>query len=316
MSEMKKEEGLFYKIMITTLKRIIRSGWKNSFRNGASVIATIFIIVITISLISSLFLLNLSSQFLASSLQDKIDIAVYFKEDVLLEEILQVKLDIVKIPEVKDVEYISKEEALEKFIERHKKDQTLMDSLSEVGGNPFLASLNITARQMSQYDLISAYLDNSSFRSLFNKIDYYQRKTIIQKIDSITSSVNKTGIVLSFGLGLLAVLVTFNTIRLAIYNAREEIATMRLVGASNWFIRGPFVVEGVLSGLAAALICAVSIPFILYFLSPKTESLLPGLNLFGFWVDNILKILALQFLTGIALGSFSSMIAIRRYLRI
>ena len=139
---------------------------------------------------------------------------------------------------------------------------------------------------------------------------------MIEKISSITSTLNRVGAILSVILAIIAVLVAFNTIRFAIYNSKDEIATMRLVGASNWFIRGPFLVEGTISGGVAALLCLLIMPLILYFISPKIEYFFPGLNMLNYWLQNFWAIFLMQFATGISLGAFSSLIAIRRYLRV
>jgi len=226
--------------MFTLIKRIFRSGWISFSRDGELSAATIFILVMTIFLISSLFLLRDVSQFLITNLQEKADISVYFKKDTPEEDVLKVKEEISSIPEIKEVQYVSEEEAKNTFVKKHEKESALMEALTEVGGNPFLPSLNITAFEASQYTAITNLLETSNFKDLIEKVDYYQRKPIIERIFSLASLLDKTGIILSIILGLLAILVTFNTIRLAIYNFREEIGIQRLVGASNWLSEGHF----------------------------------------------------------------------------
>jgi len=301
--------------MFTSLKRIIRSGWLAFKRQVGLSIATCFIIIMTISLVTSLFLFQEVSQFLISSLEEKVDISVYFKEDTLEKDHLNVKEEIAKIPEVKSVKYVSKEEALNIFIQRYKDDPVLMESLAELG-NPFLASLNIQAFEAAQYLAVAKFLETRPFENLIEKVDYYQRKPVIERIFSLTSGFNLAGIVLTMVLAIVAILVAFNTIRLAIYNSREEIAIQRLVGASNWFIRGPFLVQGVISGILATLICLLIFIPLLYFFSPKIEILFPGLNIFSYFISNFFIIVLIQLGTGIGLGIISSTIAIRRYLKV
>jgi len=301
--------------MIVSLKRIIKYGWIGFLRNRTSSIATVFILLITVSLVTSLFIFKGSSDFLIASIQEKVDISVYFNEESDEEEILSVKSEVSRIPEVKKVQYISKEEALKKFIERHKDEPLLMESLTEVG-NPFLASLNIQAWQPGQYEQISRFLENTPFNGIIDKIDYYKRKTAIEKLSLITAGINRTGIFASIIFAILAVLITFNTIRLAIYNSREEIKIQRLVGASNQFIRGPFLVQGVIAGIIATLITLLIFLPTLSFLKPKIESMMEGLDVYAFFITHLGTIILLQLVTGIALGAFSSAIAIRRYLRV
>lgn len=302
--------------MFITLKRIFKSGWTGFSRDGELAIPTVFIILIALGLISSIFLLRDVSQVLISTLQEKIDISVYFKEGAPEDDILNVKDEISKIPEIKEVKYVSKIEALDEFVKRHQNDQLLLEALEEVGDNPFLASLSIKARQASQYGTVSNFLSHPSFEDLIEKVDYYQRKPVIERIFSLTSVVNKTGIFLSIILIVVAILVTFNTIRLAIYNSREEIKIQRLVGASSWFIRGPFLVQGAVSGVMAALICLSIFSLLSWFLSPKLEFFFPDLNLFNIFVNNLWLLILIQFVAGISLGLISSAIAVRKYLKV
>jgi len=302
--------------MFITLKRIIRSGWTSFSRDGGAAAAACFIMVLTISLVTALFLSKEISQFLISSLEEKVDISVYFREDSQELDILDVKEELSQISEVKNVKYVSKDQALQDFIQRHKEDPLLMQSLEEVGRNPFLASLNIKASEASQYGVIANFLEGIKFENLIEKVDYHQRKEVIERIFSLTSSLESFGIGLSFLLALISFLVAFNTIRLAIINCKEEIKIQRLVGASNWFIRGPFLVQGAISGILATFISLSVVSLICWFFTPKIEILFPGLSLWAYFTSNFLIILLIQLFTGVSLGMVSSTIAIRKYLEV
>jgi len=302
--------------MVTLIKRIFKSGWLSFSRDGGLAAATCLIMLIPILLITSLFLLKDVGQFLISTIQEKADISVYFKEGAPEEDILKVKEEVSEIPEVKSVKYVSKEEALESFVQRHKDDPVLMESLEEVGGNPFLAALNIRSFEASQYQAVANFFETGISENLIEKIDYYQRKSVIDRIFALTSGMGKTGISLSIVLAIVAILVAFNTIRLAILNQKEEIKIQRLVGASNWFIRGPFLVQGAISGIFATIICLLIFTLICWFLSPKIEILFSGLNIWKYFTSNFFTIILLQLVTGIGLGVISSTIAIRKYLKV
>lgn len=304
--------------MFVLLKRIIRSGWISFSRNSGLSIATIFIMVMTISLVTSLFLFHQISQFLIAELEERADISVYFKGGTREGDISDLKEELAKIPEVKDVEYISREMAREKFIQRHKDNPVIMETLAlpEFRDWKPLASFNIRAFQAGQYQAIVNFLEKGPFKNLIDHIDYYERKLVIEKIFSITSGIKRAGIGLSLILALVAILVAFNTIRLAIYSSREEIAVQRLVGASNWFIQGPFLVQGTISGFFATLICLLIFTLICWIFSPRIEILFPGLNIFNYFTNNFFNILLIQLATGIGLGVISSAIAIRKYLKI
>lgn len=302
--------------MITNLKRIFQAGWTSLKRDGEVVIANIFILVITISLVTSLFFLKEVSQFLVSEIQAKADISVYFKDQVLEEEIFNIKEKTAQSLPVAEITYVSKETALEDFKNRHKDDPVLLEALGAVGINPFLASLNIKASEASQYETISQFFENADFKSSIEKVDYYQRKPLIEKLFSLTSIINKTGIILTVVLVLVSILITFNTVRLSIINFGDEVSVQRLVGASNWFIRGPFVTQGIISGIISTLICLVIFSLTTWFLGPKLETFFPGLNLFALFLSNFWILFLIQLATGIGLGVLSSLIAIRKYLKV
>lgn len=304
--------------MFTLIKRIIKSGWASFSRDGGLIVANIFILALTISVATSLFLFKDVSQYIISAIQEKVDVSVYFKFEAQEENILKIKEEIKEIPEVKEVKYISKEEALEIFTERHKANPVLMESLEEVGVNPFLASLNIKAFNASQYQAIANFLEGTrgGFEDIIEKVDYHQRKPVIERIFSLTSNLNMAGIIFSIILAIVTILVAFNTIRLAIYNSREEIKIQRLVGASNWFIRGPFLVQGTISGFSAAILCLLLFTLITWGSSSNLETLFPGLNLFNLFMNNFWLIFFIQLVTGVGLGIVSSSIAIRRYLEV
>jgi len=298
------------------LKRIYKMGWQSFSRDGGTVIANIFILVLTICLITSIFLLRGVSQFIISKIEEKVDVSVYLKEEIPEPEILNLKEELSQMTEVKSVKYVSKEEALEEFIKRHKDDPVLMKSLEEIGTNPFLASLNIQAAASAQYETIVAFLTEPDFENLIEKVDYYQRKPVIDRIFSITNSMENVGFLLSIFLILVSFLIVLNTIRLAIYNLREEIEIQRLVGASNWFIRGPFLVQGIIAGFIAAIISLFIFTLSCWILSPKIEFLFSDLNIWKYFTQNIFIVILIQLATGIGLGVISSTIAIKKYLEV
>lgn len=302
--------------MINSLKRVFRSGLLNFSRDGGMMVADIFIMAMTISVITSLFLFQNVSQFLISDIQEKIDVAVYFKTETLEDDILRAKEEIAGIPEVKEVNYVSRAGAFDVFIEKHKENPVLMESLAEVGANPFLASLNIQVFEASQFQAVANFLESADFQQAVAKVDYAQRKPVIERMFSFTSTLNKIGIGFSIVLAIVAILIAFNSVRLAIYNCQEEIKIQRLVGASNWFIRGPFLVQGALVGLLAALICFVIFGLVCWAFGSKFEILFSGLNLFSFYIHNIFLIFLMQIFVGVGLGTVSSLIAIRRYLEV
>lgn len=302
--------------MFTSLKRIFIWGWQSFLRNSGASFATTIVMVIVICLVTSLFLLQKMTNFAIASLEEKIALTVYLKKDSPEEENLAVQRELSQLPAIEKVEYVSADKALEIFTQRHKENPIIMESLAMIGENPLMPHLRIKTKQPSQYEAVSDFLGKASFGGIIDHINYSQVSPVIKKVEQITAGLSNLGIALSIVFGLIAVLVVFNTVKLAIFNLKEEIAIMRLVGASNWFIRGPLLLQGGISGILATTVSLVIFALLLFFLGPKLEVFLPGLNLFGYFLAELSKIVLIQLFTGVGLGILSSIIAIRKYLAV
>ena len=260
-------------------------------------------------------MVNVVANGVLANLENKIDISVYFKLDTPEENILQAKAQLEQLAEVERIEYVSQNDALIAFKEKHKDNPVLLQSLDELENNPLEASLNIKAKETSQYASINQFLESVHYKDIIDKVNYLQNKGVIEKLSKIITDVKTFGLVLSLGLAIIVFLVTFNAIRLAIYSSREEINVMKLVGASNWFIRGPFIVEGLAYGLIATVVTVLILYPIFYFVSPKISSFLPIEDLFTYFKANMILLFLLLLAISLALGTFSSFIAVRKYLR-
>ena len=208
---------------------------------------------------------------------------------------------------------------MEDFKERHKDNATLLQSIEELDKNPLGAVINIKAKQISQYGSVAKFLEGKSETpgdSIIDKVNYFQNKKIIDRLSNILDSAKKLGLIVSLVLALVSILVTFNTIRLAIYSSRDEIEVMRLVGASNRFASGPFIVEGAMYGFFSALIAMIIFYPIIVWVDPKIASVFSEVSLFRYYIDNFGQIFAILLGIGVLICSISSLIAVRRYLKI
>ncbi len=304
--------------MFTTLGRIIKSGLLNFWRNGWLSTATVLIMTVALITWTSIFLLNVVLTSVLDVLAEKVDVSVYFNLDTKEPDILALKSKLESLKEVANVEYVSTDQALEIFKNRHASDDILLKSIQELDNNPLEASLNILAKDSSDYGTIADFLNQFSAQggNIISKINYTENKVVIDRLNNIIRVLRESGLVAGLILAFIAFLVAFNTVRLAIYSSREEITVMKLVGASNWFVRGPFIVEGVLHGMiASAFSFMVIIPGI-GFLGPKLLNFLPEINLMNYIGNNFWSLLLFQTLGGIILGVFSSWFAIRKYLKV
>jgi len=302
--------------MLVSIKKILKFSWESFSRNKGLFFTTTFIITITTSLIGGLFFLRGVTDSLIYNLQEKVDISVYFNQNADEESILEIKQELAEVSEVKDIEYISSEEALTRFKEKHKDDVVIIESLREIGENPLVAHLNIKAGQASQYEQISNFLEGDSFKRVIDKVDYHQNKTVIERIFFISSNVEKASLLFIIISAILAVLIAFNTVRLEISSFKREISIMKLVGASDWFVRGPFMVQGMVSAVLATLVALLIFYVGCYFLSPKVEMLITGFSLMEYLQTNLLTIILIQLVSALGLGMVPSFVAIRKYLNI
>ncbi|MEY4731406.1 MAG: hypothetical protein RL681_352 [Candidatus Parcubacteria bacterium] len=301
--------------MFTVFSRILNYGFVNFWRNGWPSAATVAIMVLALLVFFWLIVFNVTTEQAVMSIQDKIDISVYFKTDTPEDEILNIKQSIETLSEVKSVEYISSDRALQRFREDHADDQIITQAVNELQGNPLVASLNIKAKDPSQYVAIAEYLSAPSLTRWIDDLSYAKNQDVINRLVTIINTVNRGGFVMTLVLAFIAGLVVFNTIRLAIYSSRDEIGVMRAVGASNALVRGPFMVEGIIAGLLAAVVSLlVAIPTA-YVVAPYVNALIPGFNVFQYSYTHLGELLLYQLLFGIGIGAFSSFVAVRRYLR-
>lgn len=301
--------------MIEATKRIIKSAALSFWRNGLLSTATVLVMVLTLFVIGGLLLSSVLMNTILDSLQKKIDVSVYLFPGTPEENILKLQDQLKLIPNVSSVSYISQAQALEEFKQKHKDNPLIVESLAELEGNPLEASLNISASDPSKFaDIVSA-IEAKKDKSI-DKVNFYENQKVIERLSRIMTAARTGGASLAAVLAFIAVLVAFNTVRLAIYTAREEINIMRLVGATSWYIRLPFLIEGVMDGALAAVITSLAFIPITWFISPRIAVFLEGINLFDYFKANFFEFSLILLATAVVLGGLSSILAIRRYLKV
>jgi cell division transport system permease protein len=305
----------------TKMKRIMKSGFFNFWRNGTVSLASVLVMMVTLMAIGFISFSGAVLDTALAELRDKIDVNVTFVPSASEDAVLEVKSTLEKLPEVLLVTYVSREEALEAFKERHKNDQSILSALDELGENPLGAVLNVKARNPSQYASVAEFLEGDGALTqggitLVDRVNYFENKTAIDRLTHIIDSADKLGFMLTIVLGVISMLIAFNTIRLTIYIARDEIAVMRLVGASTTYIQGPFVIVGIIYGVVAGLITLLLFLPITYWLGSATANFFSGFNIFSYYVRNLLEMAAIILFAGTIIGAVSSLLAIRKYLKV
>jgi cell division transport system permease protein len=305
--------------MITALRRVVKAGFVGFWRNTYVALASIFVLTIALFVIGSTIFLD---QLLATSLktlQSKVDINVYFVPDAPQDEIERIRQAVSSLPDVASVGYTSREDALREYTDKNKDNEIAMQALSELNENPLGANLAIQAKETSQYESIARFLEEqrdlaSPQTPVIDDINYAKNKESIDTLTSIIQAVEQASLIVMAILLIAATLITFNTIRLAIYTSREEIAIMRLVGAGNMFIRGPFMLQGVMYGLISGILALLMFYPLLTWLGPRTEAFFE-INLFTYYTTNLAELFVVLVGIGVFLGLISSIFAVARYLR-
>ncbi len=303
------------------IKRVVRGGFTSFIRNGLISLSSILVMTVTLFVIGSVIFLLAMLNASLNDLKGRVDINVYMMTDASEPDILALQSALEGLPEVKSVQYISADQELANFKERHANDQPTLDALNEISGNPLGAVLNVTAKDPSQYEAIAQFLQSGSALSkdqqvIVSKVNYQDNETAISVLSKIITSAKRLGFALAAVLVVISVLIIFNTIRLAIYNSREEIAVMRLVGASSKYVRGPFVIVGVLYGVVAGLLTTAIFYPLTYWLGTATANFFSGINVFNYYTQNFGQIFTVIVGSGVILGAAASYWSVRRYLKI
>ncbi len=307
--------------VFTNTRRIVKAGFVNFWRNAVVSLSAIFVMTVALFVVGSTMI---ASVFLDSSLaeiKDKVDVNVYFNADAAESDIFLMKRGLEALPEVASVSYVSRDQAIQNFKDRHQNDYLMTQALDELVDNPLGAILNIKAKDTSQYEAIARHIKGEQEAAgpggnLIYNVNYGKNKVVIDKLNAITTGVERVSIAILMLLIGIAIVITFNTIRLAIYVSREEIAIMRLVGANNTFVRGPFIVEGAMYGMVAAIVAtALFYPATLW-LKGATQDFYGGIDLFFYYIANLNQIFLVLLSVGMTLGVISSYLAVRKYLRV
>jgi cell division transport system permease protein len=305
--------------MITGLRRVTKAGFVGFWRNAYVSLASIFVLMVALFVIGATMFVDQLLNVSLAALQSKVDINVYFVPDAPEDEIERIRNAVAALPDVTSVTYTTREQALQQYRERRQGDEISLQALEELDENPLGGNLAIQASETSQYENIARFLDEQRAAAepqspVIDVINYDQNRDSIDTLTGVIDATEKASLIVMGILLIAAILITFNTIRLAIYTSREEIAIMRLVGASNMFIRGPFMLQGIMYGFIAGLLALLIFYPLLIWLGPRTE-LFFELNLLTYYVQNFGAIFGILVGVGVVLGLISSTLAVARYLR-
>lgn len=306
---------------LITLQRIIQAGVVSFIRNASLAIAAMAIMVVTLTIVLFSIIANATFGNTIAQITDKIDVSVFLKDETTQAQTDKLITELKQQPNVEKVEYLSKEEALAAYAKQNAGNQSLLTAAT-ISGNPIPATIRIKPKDLDKIQEVRTFLiapANAALQTEGSPSYSGERKKAIDNISNATQILQRIGVIAVAVFSIISALIIFNTIQMAIFNRRDEITIERLLGASTWFIRGPFVVESILYGILSAVISLLFINSVFVAASSALQASSLGLLDISYaqkyFTDNFIKLLLMQILVGILIGAASSIIATQRYLK-
>ncbi|MFH1598243.1 MAG: permease-like cell division protein FtsX [Patescibacteria group bacterium] len=305
-------------MFLVSIGRIFKFAIQSFLRNFWLSVVTCIIFVLTLLLINISLTLNIFADKAIDSVKERIDVTIYFSDSAAEREILDVKERLMGMATVSEVIYISAEEAWQDFRESHADDPLIAESIEAVE-NPLPASLVVQARQLGDYPEILASLDDPAYDELIQDKDkdFEDTQKVIDRLNHIAGRLQIAGYLLSGVFILIALIVVYNTLGIMIYTHREEISIMRLVGATSWFIRGPFIMETFIYAFLASVIAMGIFYPVLSVTAPYVNSFFEGynLNIMDYINRNLWIVFGTELIVALVVSAIASSAAIGRYLK-
>lgn len=297
------------------LARVLREGVQNFYRDKWLTLATVIIMTLSLYLIGVAVFLGFGVLHVIDSVENRINVSMYFDFTVKEEKILEIKKELEErsIEQIQSVIYVSREQALSDFMEQEGDSKEIQEALDMIGENPLPASLIIVAHDTADYESIDQYLYQEYDEHIMNT-NLEKNKGVIDELQNFIIFIRNGGVVLGAIFAVIAILVTLNTVRMSLYAHRKEFEVMRLVGASNLYVKIPTLVEGILYGFASAVIASIFLVITIFAINPFAKQIIANVNIVDFYSNSMIQVILVIILFGIMLGFISSFIAIQKYL--
>lgn len=300
--------------------RVVKTSWQGFWRNGWLSLVAIFIMVQVLLLVGIFLSLNMGVVQAIQAINDQIDVAVFFKEYVPTTDITSFQTKIENLDNIKSIQFVSQEEALAKYVSSSQYNQELIEAI-DGDASFFPASLEVKVNNPDLLEQAIKQIKDQDTNGIIATTSWEKNQVIVDKLRKINKLLALGNVVISLLLLIVALLIIFNTIRITIFTRKEEIEIMKLVGATDWYIRWPFVLEGVLYGFIGALIAfgltVVMYQGLIWFLGSSYwswQSVSQTVGSFGYLFA--VRLFFFQLFFGILVGSVSSYLSTKRYLRI
>lgn len=298
--------------------RMTKFAIQNIFRNFWLSFITLTIFLLTLITINAVLFVNVIADTALQSIEQRVEVSVYFSPETSEDIAKSAQAYVAGLDQVREVTYESADIALANFKERNANNDVILQSLEEVGGNPFGHALVISAYDSNDFPFILEALETPEYSQYIKEKDYTDYEVIIDRIRSLSDRMRIAGFMLAGFFSLIAIMIVFNTIRVAIYVHREEIAIMKLVGANDWFVRGPFLLEVLLYSILAIAIVMTCVYFALGRVEPLINSFFGSVDVSvaEYFAENAFLIFGGQWIVLVVLSMLTTAFAMRRYLRV
>lgn len=300
--------------MFISLYRALKFSVKDIFRNIWLSVVTVIILILALFSVNLLLVVQVISGAAIDTVRDRIDVSLYLRTDASESDILSLRANISGLENVREVVYVSKQQALEDFQTKHKNNPDILEALRELDTNPLSPSLIVRPQDVGRYDSLIAELNKIS-SPIIESRNFDDHKLMLDKINAITDKVSQAGFFVTLLFVFITLLVLYNTIRVAIYTHRAEIGIMRLVGGSDWFIRSPFIISSIIYSLAGLILTIVLFYLFLSLLQPYLETFFMNynFNIISYFKDNFWQFFVLELIGASIINIIASLVAVKKY---
>lgn len=304
-------------MFLLSFLRIIKFSLQDVARNIWLSIITVVIITLALFSVNLLLTVKILTSATVGAVKEKVDVSLYLKSEAPENLILALKSQIAGLDSVKQVDYVSKQAAIESFRAKHKNNPEILEALLELGKNPLSPSLIIKPKDMNNYDELIVSL-NKIDNDIIESRNFDDHKAVLAKIEAIAGKANQVGLFVSSLFVLITILVVYNAVRVAIFTHKREIGIMKLVGASTWFIRAPYLISGLIYALLGVIMIIIIIYPFLNLIQPYLAEFFSGfeVNLLAYYNANFLLIFGLEFLTASLINVLASLVAVGKYSKV
>lgn len=297
--------------------RVVKFAFQDMARNAGLSFMTVFILMLMLLSVNVLLSVDTLTKEAVRLVKDQVNVSLYFSPDASDKDVEEIHKYINEFGEVTDVRLQSRDEVLKSFKARHQMSKEIQQALDELGANPFGATMIVKTREPGDYQKIFNALNVPEYEHLIEAKSFDGNEDAIARIQNITSRIERLGVGLSALFAIIAFLIIFNTVRVAINTQKMEISIKRLVGASNWFIRGPYLVESVVFTIVSVILTVGVIYLGLHWLDPYLAVVFPSsFSLTNYYNSHILYVFGVQALAVLVLTIMSSGLAMRRQLKV